>query len=335
MHVTMVKKTLGDGSACAKCQEAEERLRRLDLWDRIDRVLVIEDKGGDGEGRALAERHGMERAPFFVVEDEDGETVFQSVMLLIRRRLEGTPAPPTIDTAAASVSLADAAPTEIIRWALEKWGTDCAIAFSGAEDVAVVAMAAETGLPFSVFTLDTGRLHAETRAFIAQIQDRYGAPIERIAPDPDALAAFEAEKGLFSFYEDGHEECCALRKVAPLKRVLATKRAWITGLRADQSPDTRDDVPIVQIDPAFAGRQGDLVKVNPLIGWSSAEVWRWLEDNKVPTNPLHAQGFRSIGCEPCTRPVRPDQHEREGRWWWEDSTKKECGLHLAADAPDE
>ncbi len=83
------------------------------------------------------------------------------------------------------------------------------------------------------------------------------------------------------------------------------------------------------------GRDGDLVKVNPLIGWSSEDVWRWLEDNEVPTNPLHAQGFRSIGCEPCTRPVRADQHEREGRWWWEDATKKECGLHRAADAPDE
>jgi phosphoadenosine phosphosulfate reductase len=258
-------------------------------------------------------------------------------MLLIRQRLEAdaSPAKPPLDPAAASATLADATPPEIVRWALEQFGADCTIAFSGAEDVAVVAMAAQTGLPFSVFTLDTGRLHAETLAFIEEVRTRYDAPIERIAPEPKALAAFEAAKGLFSFYEDGHEECCALRKVAPLARVLSEKRAWMTGLRADQSPDTREDVPIVQIDPTFAGRQGALLKVNPLIGWSSEEVWKWLGENEAPTNPLHALGFRSIGCEPCTRAVRPDQHEREGRWWWEDATTKECGLHLAADAPDE
>jgi phosphoadenosine phosphosulfate reductase len=337
MRVTMIKKTLTDGSACTKCWEAEDRLRRMNLWDRIDRVLTIDADTPGGEGRALAERLGIDRAPFFVVEDEDGETVYQSVMLLIRRRLQEEPAAPSSqpDPAAISASLAKSTPGEIVTWALKRYGADCTLAFSGAEDVAVLAMAAQTGLPFSIFVLDTGRLHEETLAFIEHVRTHYNAPIERIAPDPTDLAQFEAEKGLFSFYDDGHEECCALRKVAPLRRVLSQKRAWITGLRADQSPDTRTAVPIVQLDPTFEGRDGALLKVNPLIHWSSEEVWAYLTENEVPTNPLHAQGFRSIGCEPCTRAVRPDQHEREGRWWWEDTTKKECGLHLAQDAPEE
>jgi len=135
------------------------------------------------------------------------------------------------------------------------------------------------------------------------------------------------EKGLFSFYQDGHKECCGIRKVEPLKRALGTLDAWVTGQRRDQSPSTRAEVAVVEVDPVFSQPGHELIKFNPLANWSSRQVWDYIRENNVPFNPLHVQGFVSIGCEPCTRPVLPGQHEREGRWWWEDQTKKECGLH--------
>lgn len=147
---------------------------------------------------------------------------------------------------------------------------------------------------------------------------------------PQEVVDLVREKGLFSFYEDGHGECCRVRKVRPLRRQLSGLRAWITGQRKDQSPGTRQEVPAVQEDPVFegtAGGPGSLVKYNPLTDMSGREVWAFLRAMGVPTNALHAQGYVSIGCEPCTRPVLPNQHEREGRWWWEDATQKECGLH--------
>jgi phosphoadenosine phosphosulfate reductase len=131
---------------------------------------------------------------------------------------------------------------------------------------------------------------------------------------------------MFSFFEDGHKECCSIRKVGPLRRKLATLDAWITGQRHDQS-NTRTDVPVVQVDPAFSSEANSLVKFNPIANWSSQQVWDYIRENEVPYNPLHAKGFDSIGCEPCTRPILPNQHEREGRWWWEDAKEKECGLH--------
>jgi phosphoadenosine phosphosulfate reductase len=135
------------------------------------------------------------------------------------------------------------------------------------------------------------------------------------------------EKGLFSFYKDDHKECCGVRKISPLRRKLATLDAWITGQRRDQSPNTRAEIPVIQDDKAFARPGGSLTKFNPLANWTSQQVWNHIRSNGVPYNELHDRGFISIGCEPCTRPVGPGQHEREGRWWWEEATKKECGLH--------
>jgi len=222
--------------------------------------------------------------------------------------------------------LSGAEPAEILRWALDTYGARTAISFSGAEDVALIHLASSTGLPFSVFTLDTGRLHEETLRFIEEVRDRYDVAIEVMTPDPLAVDELVTAKGLFSFYEDGHKECCQIRKVEPLRRALAGRPAWITGQRRDQSPDTRAEIEVIEEDSVFG-----LVKVNPLAHWSGDRVWQLLEGQGVPTNPLHEQGFRSIGCEPCTRPIRPGQHEREGRWWWEDTTKKECGLHLSVE----
>ena len=128
-------------------------------------------------------------------------------------------------------------------------------------------------------------------------------------------------------YRDGHEECCGIRKTESLRRALGTLNAWITGQRRDQSPSTRSGLPVVQVDLTFATPERRLIKFNPLANWTSEQVWAYIRRKGVPYNSLHERGFVSIGCEPCTRPVLPGQHEREGRWWWEEETKKECGLH--------
>jgi phosphoadenosine phosphosulfate reductase len=216
-----------------------------------------------------------------------------------------------------------------LRYGLERWGSSLGIAFSGAEDVVVVHMAHESGLPFSVFCLDTGRLHPETYRFIDAVRKRYDIEIALMAPDAEGLQSFVKRKGLFSFYEDGHEECCGIRKVEPLRRALATLRAWATGQRRDQSPATRAAIAVVEQDRTFRGLEGGpLVKLNPLAAWTSAQVWQYIRDHDVPFNALHERGFVSIGCEPCTRATLPGEHERAGRWWWEDATKRECGLHI-------
>ncbi len=227
-----------------------------------------------------------------------------------------------------AVELAKLHPADIIKRAQQEYGADLGISFSGAEDVVLLDMASRTGLPFRVFTLDTGRLHAQTYRFLEDVRKRYDVTIETMTPDAAALEELVTTKGYFSFYEDGHTECCGIRKVEPLKRALAGFRAYVTGQRKDQSPGTRADIPVVQVDSAFSTPEHELVKFNPLANWSSAKVWQYIREHEVPYNPLHDIGFRSIGCEPCTRATNPGEHEREGRWWWEEATKRECGLHI-------
>ena len=222
---------------------------------------------------------------------------------------------------------ADRHPSEILKFALENYSPSIAISFSGAEDVVLVDLASKAGSKFRVFSLDTGRLHPETYQFLDKVREHYGIPVEVFFPQPTAVENFVREKGLFSFYRDGHKECCGIRKVEPLRRALEPLDAWVTGQRRDQSPSTRAKVPVIEVDPTFSSPAHQLVKFNPLANWSSQQVWRYIRENNVPYNSLHERGFVSIGCEPCTRPVNPGQHEREGRWWWEDQTKKECGLH--------
>ena len=218
-------------------------------------------------------------------------------------------------------------PRDILACALEHFD-NIAISFSGAEDVVLVDMATRIRPDVGVFSLDTGRLHAETYEFFERVREHYGIELEVLFPDPEQVERLVREKGLFSFYRDGHKECCGIRKVVPLKRKLAELDAWITGQRRDQSLDTRNHVPVVQEDPAFAGARGRLMKFNPLAHWSSEDVWDYIRAHDVPYNELHRRGFVSIGCQPCTRPVLPGQHEREGRWWWELAEDKECGLHV-------
>ncbi len=223
-------------------------------------------------------------------------------------------------------------PQEVLELAFDTV-VDVAISFSGAEDVVLVDMASKITKDFRIFSLDTGRLHPETYQLFDKVINKYGVPIEAQYPNAQDIEKLIEEKGFFSFYQDDHKECCSIRKVGPLRNKLATLDGWITGQRHDQSPGTRTEVPVIQIDHAFSRSDNTLLKFNPLANWSSAQVWDYIRSNDVPYNALHEQGFISIGCEPCTRPVLPNQHEREGRWWWEEATAKECGLHSVANAP--
>jgi len=336
MTVTMVKKRLADGSTCKKCVEAESMLRRRGAWHLIDAVVWADEADPKSAGLLLAERFNVEVAPFFIVgELEDKPVVYTSALKLHRsvlknRTMTAPDAAMTerVEFEAEAVRLERLPPFEVVRWALTTYGPKTAIAFSGAEDVAVIDLAFKTGLPFEIFTLDTGRLHPETLRFIENVRVHYGLPVQVMVPDATDLEAFVTERGLFSFFQEGHEACCAIRKVAPLKRALTGRPAWITGQRRDQNPATRGEVPVLQHDAVFGSADAPLVKVNPVAGWRSEDVWAYLRREGVPTNQLHAEGYRSIGCAPCTRPVGPDQHEREGRWWWEGDLERECGLHV-------
>jgi phosphoadenosine phosphosulfate reductase len=335
MHVTMVKKRLANGEPCRKCAQAEELLKSRGLWNRIDEVVWADESDPASPGMQLGARLGVSLAPFFVVRDDNGaEIAYESVLKFINDRFASAPTPQSsatpadVDVDAAARELADRPPSEILRWGLERWGSSLGIAFSGAEDVVLVHMASESRLPYSVFCLDTGRLHPETYRFVDAVRQRYGVEIALMSPDTAALQAFVKRKGLFSFYTDGHEECCGVRKVEPLRRALGTLRAWATGQRRDQSPATRSAIPVVERDRTFSGTNGALVKLNPLAGWTSAQTWQYIRENGVPHNSLHERGYVSVGCEPCTRAILPGEHERAGRWWWEESTKRECGLHI-------
>jgi phosphoadenosine phosphosulfate reductase len=334
-HLTMVKKRFADGHTCQKCAQAEALLKQRGHWGRVDQVVWADEGDAASPGNQLAREHGVELAPFFVARDARGERVYTSVLALIKKEFgpaeEAAPPAPAeaavMELVASARSLAGKTPAEIVRLALERFGSDCAIAFSGAEDVVLIHLAAQTGKSFRVFSLDTGRLHPETYRFIERVRERYGVPVELVSPDRVALEDLVRDKGLFSFYADGHEECCSIRKVEPLRRRLSRSRAWMTGQRRDQSP-TRTEVDVIEIDRINVGASGPLVKFNPLAHQSLGDVWSYIREHDIPRNELHERGFVSIGCEPCTRAIRPGEHERAGRWWWEDATKRECGLHV-------
>lgn len=232
----------------------------------------------------------------------------------------------TIKLVDLNTELEQRSPFEILEYAIENYA-DLALSFSGAEDVVLIDMAVQIDPRVQVFCLDTGRLHPETYRYIDQVREHYKLDLDIRFPDAAAVSNLVNQKGLFSFYQDNHQECCGIRKIVPLQKKLATLDAWVTGQRKDQSPGTRAAIPVIEDDKYFARPGASLTKFNPLANWSSRAVWDYIRAYQVPYNPLHDRGFISIGCEPCTRPVGPNQHEREGRWWWEEATKKECGLH--------
>ena len=230
------------------------------------------------------------------------------------------------DVEALAAEYASKSPQDVLKLAFEHFD-DLWLSFSGADDIVVLDMAWKINPNLKVFTLDTGRLHPETYRFLEEVRKHYGIQLEVLSPDQQALEAYVKEKGLFDFYKSGHGECCGIRKIAPLRRKLATVDAWITGQRKDQSPGTRSHVPSIEQDLSFGSAERPLTKFNPLANYSSEDVWNYIRMLEIPYNSLHERGFASIGCEPCTRPTLPNQHEREGRWWWEEATQKECGLH--------
>ena len=196
-----------------------------------------------------------------------------------------------------------------------------------AEDMVITDAIARLRLPITVFALDTGRLHAETLALIPEIQQRYGIDVEVLQPQSASVAHYVQFYGRDAFYGSIglRQRCCEIRKVEPLARALAGKRAWITGQRREHSPNRAE----------LGEREFDAVhgveKFNPLAAWSETAVWDYLRAHDVPYNRLYDQGYRSIGCAPCTRPTLPGEEVRAGRWWWEQPETKECGLHLTAD----
>ena len=216
-------------------------------------------------------------------------------------------------------------PQEILRWALDRFHPRIAFASSfGVEDVAVIHMLWMLRRDARVFTLDTGRLPAETYEVMERLREKYGIALEVLFPERVAVETLEGERGFYSFRQSVEERkrCCGIRKVEPLGRALGALDAWITGLRREQAV-TRTALPALEPDLAHGG----IVKVNPLIAWSERQVWDYVRRNGVPYNRLHDQGYPSIGCAPCTRAVRPGEDVRAGRWWWENPETKECGLH--------
>ena len=197
----------------------------------------------------------------------------------------------------------------------------------GIEDQAIAHLILTAGLDIDIVTLDTGRLFPSTYKLWAETEERYGARIRSYHPDQAALQAHVADAGINGFYHsvEARKGCCTVRKVQPLGRALEGAAAWVTGLRADQSGHR------AAVDLAAWDSERDLLKVAPLFDWSRAQVAEYCAAEGVPVNPLHARGFVSIGCEPCTRAIAPGEPERSGRWWWEAAGARECGLHLGAD----
>jgi phosphoadenosine phosphosulfate reductase len=194
----------------------------------------------------------------------------------------------------------------------------------GAEDMVVLDLIQRHALPIGIFTLDTGRLPEETYRLMQQVEERYGHCVATFFPDAQAVQRLVSANGINGFYEsvDKRKACCAVRKLEPLSRALAGKRAWVTGLRAQQSV-TRAELAKRETDA-----ERGLEKFNPLADWSESDVWEYIRGNDVPYNALHDRFYPSIGCAPCTRAITHGEDLRAGRWWWELPENKECGLHV-------
>ncbi len=215
-------------------------------------------------------------------------------------------------------------PANALAWLADAFPGQVTFSTSfGWEDQVISHLIFSSNLPIKVFTLETGRLFPETYYVWNRTMEIYGKPIHAYYPQHEPLEQMVSTKGPSSFYEsvENRKECCGIRKIEPLKRALRGNVCWITGIRAEQSPN-RHDMTNVEWDE---GNQ--LVKFHPIFDWSLDEVKTYIKNNNIPYNTLHDRGFPSIGCAPCTRAVQPGEDFRAGRWWWEDQSKKECGLH--------
>lgn len=195
----------------------------------------------------------------------------------------------------------------------------------GAEDMVLTHLIVKNKLPIDIFSLDTGRLPQETYDLMGRLKRHYGLLLTLYYPNHENVEAFTRSHGINGFYDsvENRKACCHARKVEPLQRALKGKKAWITGMRAEQS-ETRAELPLQSFD-----KGNGLEKFNPLADWTEAEVWAFIRLNDVPYSKLHEKGYPSIGCAPCTRAIQPGEHVRAGRWWWESADGKECGLHVS------
>ncbi|MBT0664651.1 phosphoadenylyl-sulfate reductase [Geobacter pelophilus] len=219
----------------------------------------------------------------------------------------------------------DASPQEILTSGVTAAAGPVKLACSfSVEDVVIIDLIQALQLPVGIFAIDTGRLNEETYEVADALIERYRLSIDWYFPRNGAMECLLQAKGPFSFREslENRLECCRVRKVEPLSRALAGLSGWVTGMRREQSV-TRAAVAAIELDQANNG----IVKINPLLNWSSGQLWEYAEAQRLPVNRLHRQGYPSIGCAPCTRAVQPGENSRAGRWWWEDPNNKECGLH--------
>jgi phosphoadenosine phosphosulfate reductase len=231
------------------------------------------------------------------------------------------------DIDSAATQLRGKTPQEVLTWALGNYEKISLASSFGAEDVTLIDMIAKIKPDAHVFTLDTGRLNAETYEVIAKVQQKYPQLNLRIMfPQAEAVEQMVSAKGINLFYNsvENRKQCCYIRKVEPLGRATKGLDAWITGLRRDQTAN-RSTMETVELDS-----DRNIAKINPLIDWTNEQVWEYIYANEVPYNALHDQNFPSIGCAPCTRAVQADEDLRAGRWWWEMSNQ-ECGLHVSSD----
>ena len=231
------------------------------------------------------------------------------------------------DIDSAATQLRGKTPQEVLTWALGNYEKISLASSFGAEDVTLIDMIAKIKPGAHVFTLDTGRLNAETYEVIAKVQQKYPQLNLRIMfPQAEAVEQMVSAKGINLFYDsvENRKQCCYIRKVEPLGRATTGLDAWITGLRRDQTAN-RSTMETVELDS-----DRNIAKINPLIDWTNEQVWEYIYANEVPYNALHDQNFPSIGCAPCTRAVQADEDLRAGRWWWEMSNQ-ECGLHVSSD----
>ena len=212
---------------------------------------------------------------------------------------------------------------ELLTEISNKYETPCFSSSLSAEDMVITDLIATHQLPITVFCIDTGRLHHQTYELMQKVKDKYEMEIQVYSPDATDLESYINTKGPNAFYQsvDYRKLCCHIRKVIPLGRALKGKTLWLTGLRREQS-STRVELSLFDWDENF-----QIQKCNPLIDWSEDEVWDYINTKSVPYNILHDQGYPSIGCEPCTRAITPNEDVRAGRWWWESPETKECGLH--------
>lgn len=217
-------------------------------------------------------------------------------------------------------------PQEALKWAFDTFGDRVAKASSfGAEDSVVTDMIIKINPKARFFTLDTGRLNQETYDVMDQLSKKYNIKFEVMFPDANEVSEMVRTRGINLFYEsvENRKLCCQIRKVHPLNKILSTLDAWITGLRRDQN-ENRAGAAMVEIDDLHGG----IIKINPIINWTWEQTISYIKENKVPYNKLLDMGYTSIGCEPCTRAIKPGEDLRAGRWWWESNTHKECGLHM-------